>query len=116
MHSHKLHQSGSASEVDQQFIDALVEIEGQKSFPCANCDKICKSKGGLTRHTNSKHRDQSATSDCPVNTGLCEDTVASIVETIKNNIIEENIYGNAINTSLKTVSSSKDLFKYTAFI
>ena len=49
--------------------------------------------------------------DCPVNTGLCEDTVASIVETIKNNIIKENIYGNAINTSLKTVLSSKALFK-----
>ena len=44
------------TEVEQEFIDALVEIEGQKEFPCTNCDKICKSKGGLTRHSNSKHR------------------------------------------------------------
>ena len=25
-----------------------------KSFPCPNCTKVCKSKGGLTKHTNSK--------------------------------------------------------------
>ena len=43
------------TEVDQEFIDALVEIEGQKEFPCTKCDQICKSKGGLTRHSNSKH-------------------------------------------------------------
>ena len=36
------------------------------------------------RHTNSKHRDesQSADAECIVNTGLSQDTVASIVETI----------------------------------
>ena len=73
------------TEVEQEFIDALVEIEGQKAFPCTQCDKICKSKGGLTRHTNSKDRDesQSADAECIVNTGLSQDTVPSIVETIK---------------------------------
>ena len=43
------------TEVDQEFIDTLVEIKGQKEFPCTKCDKICESKGGLRRHTNSKH-------------------------------------------------------------
>ena len=37
-------------EIDAEFQDALVEIEGKKSFPCPSCDKICKSKGGLTKH------------------------------------------------------------------
>jgi hypothetical protein len=37
--------------------------------------------------------------------------MASIVETIKNNIIQENIYGDEINTSLKTVSVGEALFK-----
>ena len=27
----------------------------RKHFPCDFCSKICKSKGGLTRHRNSKH-------------------------------------------------------------
>ena len=100
------------TEVEQQFIDALVEIEGQKAFPCNQCDKICKSKGGLTRHTRSKQRDesQSADADCIVNTGLSQETVASIVETIKSNIIEENIYREEINKILKTASASEALF------
>ena len=101
------------TEVEQEFIDALVEIEGQKAFPCTQCNKICKSKGGLTRHTNSKHRDesQSADAECIVNTGLSQDTVASIVETIMGNITKENIYGEEINTVLKTASASEALFK-----
>ena len=28
------------TEVDQEFINALVEIEGQKEFPCTKCDKL----------------------------------------------------------------------------
>ncbi|CAB4045344.1 Hypothetical predicted protein, partial [Paramuricea clavata] len=97
------------TEVDQEFIDALVEIEGQKEFPYTKCDKICKSKGGLTRHSDSKHRGESVDSGTRVNTGLCQATTASIVETIKNNIMQENIYGDEINTSLKTVSAGKAL-------
>ena len=98
------------TDVKQEFIDALVEIEGKKEFPCTQCDKICKSKGGLTRHTNSKHRNESQTVDSG-DTGLYQDTVASIVETIKANIIKENIYGEEINTSLKTASASEALFE-----
>ncbi len=99
------------TEVDQEVIDALVEIKGQKEFPCTKCDKICKLKGGLTRHSNSKHRGKSVDSGSRVNTGLCQARMASIVETIKNNIIQENIYGNEINTSLKTVSAGEALSK-----
>ena len=44
-------------DIEDEFKDALSEIHGEKLFPCAKCDKVCKSKGGLTRHTNAKHRD-----------------------------------------------------------
>ena len=40
------------TEVKNEFVDALAEIEGQKAFPCTQYDKICKSKGGLMRHSN----------------------------------------------------------------
>ena len=39
-------------DVAAEFLEALTEIEVKKSFPCPNCTKVCKSKGGLTRHTN----------------------------------------------------------------
>ena len=100
-------------EVDAEFIDALIEIEGKKSFPCAKCDKVCKSKGGLTRHTNSKHSGAGAVGSGEITneTALCEDTVASIVESIKTKLIEEDLYGAEINTGLCNVSSSENLFK-----
>lgn len=54
-----------SEEINADFAEALTEIEGKKSFPCPKCTKVCKSKGGLTKHTNSKHRDAatSATSN-----------------------------------------------------
>ena len=39
-----------SEEIESEFCDALTEIHGEKSFPCTLCDKLCKSKGGLTRH------------------------------------------------------------------
>jgi hypothetical protein len=35
-------------EMTSEFSDALKEIDGEKFFPCSLCDKVCKSKGGLT--------------------------------------------------------------------
>ena len=69
-------------EVENEFADSIVEIEGAKVFPCSNCSKICKSKGGLTKHTNSKHGDPHKVSS-PLNTiPLCFDTIESIVKNI----------------------------------
>ena len=31
------------------------KVEGRKQFPSDFCSKVCKSKGGLTRHQNNKH-------------------------------------------------------------
>ena len=79
-------------EVDAEFLEALTEIEGNKSFPCASCTKVCKSKGGLTRHINSKHREAATTSE--------SDRLAR-----ENNFSLENLTGivEAIKTSLITV-------------
>ena len=70
-------------EVDAEFLEALTEIEGN---PCPKCIKICKSKGGLTRHMNSKHRESdpelSTESGNNHNCLLLED-LAGVVESIK---------------------------------
>ena len=31
------------------------EIEIRPEYPCPNCGKTCKSKGGLTRHIRARH-------------------------------------------------------------
>ena len=41
--------------VELEFENAASVMAGEKEFPCVNCDKICKSKAGLTRHVNAKH-------------------------------------------------------------
>ena len=99
-------------EVDSEFNDALREIEGKKSFPCSKCNKVCKSKGGLTKHTNSKHSDVVSAGSDETSRPLDEETVASIVQAIKTKLIEENLYGTDINTILSRDSvSSEALFK-----
>ena len=35
----------------------LIQVEGNENFPCDFCKKVCKSKGGLTKHQRSKHVD-----------------------------------------------------------
>ena len=41
--------------------DVAVEAEAEiKTFKCSQCDKVCKSKQGLSRHTNSKHNNTSS--------------------------------------------------------
>jgi hypothetical protein len=90
-------------EVDAEFLEAVAEIEGKKSFPCLKCDKICKSKGGLTRHTNSKHREQVDVPDSDEFTdgnGLSFKNLAGIVEAIKTNLIDEDLYGPTTNTAI----------------
>ena len=94
-------------EVDTEFLEALNEIEGKKSFPCPNCTKVCKSKGGLTRHTNSKHRE--ATADLLEDyekSRLRFESLAGIVEAIKT----DNLYGTELIAAVKIASCSKALF------
>ena len=66
-------------EIENEFVDSIVDIEGSKVVPCSKCGKICKSKGGLTKYTNSKHGDVSPQLNT---TPLCLDTLKSIVDTI----------------------------------
>ena len=107
-------------EVENEFADSIVEIEDAKVFPCSNCSKICKSKGGLTKHTNSKHGDPDKVSSPLNTTPLCFDTIESIVDTIKSNIIAEKLYGDEIDSVVKNISATEALLKdvlplYTKF-
>ena len=104
-------------EVENEFVDSIVEIEGSKAFPCSKCGKICKSKGGLTKHTNSKHGDISPQLNT---TPLCLDTLKSIVDTIKRNIVAEKLYGDEIDSVVNKISATELLLKevlplYTKF-
>lgn len=71
------------------------------------CSKICKSKGGLTKHIG----DVSGSAEGSNTTPLDKDTMNSIVETIKQNIIDEKLYGDEVESSVKNVTATEALFK-----
>jgi hypothetical protein len=47
--------AGDDETMEEEIAEALSEISGEKSFPWNSWEKVCKSKGGLTRKVNSKH-------------------------------------------------------------
>ena len=99
-----------SEEVDAEFLKAMTEIEGKKSFPCSNCSKVCKSKGGLTRHTNSKHHESVPQLSTESGNCLSLEDLVGIVESIKTNLIAGDLYEEAINTAIKNASCSEELF------
>ena len=73
----------SQDTMEQEIDDTISEISGEKAFPCASCEKICKSKGGLTRHINSKHKNKTAHGNKNANASaakLTKEELSSIVE------------------------------------
>ena len=96
-------------DIETDFVDALSEIGGENQFPCDSCDKVCKLKGGLTRHVNSKHRDKGykERKDIPA---LTKDGLISIVNKIKLNIRNEGYWDKQITSDLEKIASNDSLF------
>ena len=70
------------NEVDNEFNDAIIEMEGEKSFQCEKCGNVCKSNA--EKHAEIELRET---------VSLDKDTVDSFVVSIRTRIIEENLYG-----------------------
>ena len=93
--------------IENVFVEAVTEIVGEKTFPCENCDKICKSKAGLTRHVNAKHGSK-ANASIP---SLTNDELTSIVNKVKANLTNEGYWDIEITSDLAKVTSNDKLFK-----
>ena len=72
-----------------------LQVEGKKQFPCSICDKVCKSKGGLTKHQRSKHVEQlgECSSSSKLDTNLISmERVCSIIRDIGRHLVDEKLY------------------------
>ncbi|CAB4031910.1 PREDICTED: uncharacterized protein LOC101236338, partial [Paramuricea clavata] len=103
----------NAEEIDQQLLDAISEVEGAKHFQCPDCPKVCKSKGGLTRHRRSKHPDKEeqtmATINIPpINMEIIAKIIAETVEKLR----EENIYPKEILDIISKFKPSESFLKF----
>ena len=93
--------------IENVFVEAVTEIVGEKTFPCGNCDTICKSKAGLTRHVNAKHSSK-ANANIP---SLTNDGLTFIVNKVKANLANEGYWDTEITSDLAKVTSNENLFK-----
>ena len=102
--------------IELEFEDAVSVMAGEKAFPCINCDKICKSKAGLTRHVNAKHGDKA---NAKVNEALSssialltEEELASTLVKIKAKITKDGFWDSEMTANLLKVNSTKTLFNH----
>ena len=102
--------------IELEFEDAASVMAGEKAFPCINCDKVCRSKAGLTRHVNAKHGDKASAKVkealSPSIAALTEEELASIVDKIKAKIIKDGFWDSEMTTNLIEVNSTKALFNH----
>ena len=101
--------------IELEFEDAVSVMAGKKAFPCVNCDKICKSKAGLTRHVNAKHGDKAPKGNEALSSSIAsftEKELASIVDSIKAKITEDGFWDSVVTANLKDLNSTKTLFEH----
>lgn len=95
--------------IENVFVEAVTEIVGEKRFPCENCDKICKSKAGLTRHINAKHGSKdTADEHIP---SLTKDKLMSILDEVKAKVTKEGYWDTEITSDLAKVTSNDNLYE-----
>ena len=51
----------------KEIVDAVGENQPANSFSCDQCDKVCKTSRGLTRHRNVKHKQSDVEAFMPEN-------------------------------------------------
>ena len=101
--------------VELEFENAVSVMAGEKEFPCVNCDKICKSKAGLTRHVNAKHGEKAHGEKEALSSSIAsftEEELVSIVDKIKAKITKDGFWDSEITTNLEAVKSTKTLFDH----
>jgi uncharacterized C2H2 Zn-finger protein len=106
---------GNEDPMEEEIHDAISEISGEKSFPCNSCEKICKLKGGLTRHINAKHKNKTAHGNKNVPSSvakLAKEELSSIVEKIKAKIKKDGFWEHEMTANMASISSNDSLYNH----
>ena len=72
----------------------FLRLKVKKQFPCYYCPKICKSKGGRTKHRRSKHVDEMEDGSClsDISVSIAFEDIQSVIRDIGRYLSDENIY------------------------
>ena len=82
---------GDDKTMEEEIAEALCEISDEKFFLCNSCEKVSKSKGGLTRHVSAKHGNKSTKGhdNIPL---LTKEDLHFIVNKVKTKITEDGFW------------------------
>jgi uncharacterized C2H2 Zn-finger protein len=102
---------GDDETMEEEIAEALCEISGEKSFPCNSCEKVCKSKGGLTRHVNAKHGNKSTKGHDNI-PSLTKEDLHFIVNKVKTKITEDGFWDSEMTSKMASVTSNDALYDH----
>lgn len=77
-----------------------------RRFPCSYCDKICKSKGGLTNHTRRMHAVGEAHGDLPRIPELSSEAIDNMLAEIIKKLRESQLYGEDVLAEVEKLHPS----------
>lgn len=106
---------GNDEAMEEEIAEALCEISGEKSFPCNSCEKVCKSKGGLTRHVNAKHGNKSTKGQDNIPSSmpsLTKEELSSIVDKVKAKITKDGFWDSEMTSNMASVTSNDSLYNH----
>ena len=96
-------------EGEKCFDESWDECNLLKTYKCEYCTKVCKSKGGLTRHTRAKHIDKKPEKQLP--SPIESKVVTELVNEAINSILKSKLYGDTGLAKLeKNIVKPTELF------
>lgn len=103
-----------ADEVEAEVQNSIEEVEGLKQFACIHCEKICKSKGGLTNHVRRMHAVCGQTlgdSGLPIIPNLTSEAVDNMLANIRRNLRESQLYDDEILAEVDKLQPSPAFYE-----
>ena len=90
---------------------------GTKCFPCDKCAKICKAKGGPTRHKRSKHEEEATSvgaSKNPPKRTIDMAVIQNLCKEIAGKIRQEKLYPENIIKTVEGLKPSEEFVKFVS--
>ena len=84
-------------------------VDATNEFSCPQCNKICKSKGGLTRHTKAKHDNQEKESSVSsIKSDLKFDVLTESFNHAKGSLLTDECYPESIRMKVGTYAAPSE--------
>ena len=96
-------------------VEKISALNNSLSYPCSFCPKICLSKGGLTRHINTKHHLETAEPNTKVSKMLHPDIFYDIIQKSLKRLAQDECYPEEICSQFSNFRMSCSVADLSAY-